>query len=189
MTDAARPAAEAPHRGWAAVSLAYRWDVADEVSGGLDSEAMSVLYDVIHSGIARFMRWPHVDVMHGALFFVYWYAVLCHHVGVRYYVIYDGDNPSLSPERLEDRRKYVRGHANDYLYCLGDPQGQAVQAAMGLMAMLSGTAEAQEMDPEEVIDYLVEQLDGARARASPEHSAQIQKDMDAAGIARPAPGT
>ena len=135
------------------------------------------------------MRWPHVDVMHGALFFVYWYAVLCHHVGVRYYVIYDGDNPSLSPERLEDRRKYVRGHANDYLYCLGDPQGQAVQAAMGLMAMLSGTAEAQEMDPEEVIDYLVEQLDGARARASPEHSAQIQKDMDAAGIARPAPGT
>ena len=60
---------------------------------------------------------------------------------------------------------------------------------MGLMAMLSGTAEAQEMDPEEVIDYLVEQLDGARARASPEHSAQIQKDMDAAGIVKPAPGT
>jgi hypothetical protein len=61
---------------------------------------------------------------------------------------------------------------------------------MGLMAMLSGTADAQEMDPEQLVDYLVEQLNGARARrATPGHIAQIQKDIEAAGIVRPAPGT
>ena len=60
---------------------------------------------------------------------------------------------------------------------------------MGLMAMVSGTAKAKEFDPEELIDYLVEQLNGAKARATPEYSAQIRKDMDARGIVKPAPGT
>ena len=50
---------------------------------------MSVLYDVIHSGIAGFMRWPHVDVMHGALFFVYWYKTLCHCLGIRDSLVVD----------------------------------------------------------------------------------------------------
>ena len=122
----------------------------------------------------------------GALFFVYWYAVLCHHVGVRDYVVFDGDNPSLNPERLKDRRKFVRGHADDYLYQLGDPDGQAVQAAMGLMAMLSGTAEAQEMDPEEVIDYLVGQFNAGRARRIAGTSSPLPKEFLAS---IPAPGT
>ena len=38
---------------------------------------------------------------------------------------------------------------------------------MGMMAMLSGTAAAKEMDPEQLVDYLVEQLNGASARANP----------------------
>ena len=119
-------------------------------------------------------------------FFVYWYAVLCHHVGVRDYVVFDGDNPLLSSERIEDRRKFVRGHADDYLYCLGDPQGQAVQACMGLMAMVSGTADAKEFDPEELIDYLVEQLNAGQARRIAGTSSPLPKELLAS---IPAPGT
>ena len=174
-----------PHRGWAAVSLAYRMREADYTD-----EAMSVLCDVAHSGIAGFMRWPHVDVMLGALFFVYWYKTLCHCLGIRDSLVVDDayDDP-----RHLAQRDYARGLADEYLAQLGDPDGQAVQVAMGLITLLVG-GEAEEsnlkdLGPEEVVDFLTQEFARSKERRTPEHSSQVRKEMDAAGVVRPAPGT
>ena len=69
---------------------------------------------------------------------------------------------------------------------LGDPDGQAVQAAMGLMAMVSGTADAKGMDPEQLVDYLVEQLNAGQARRIAGTNSPLPKELLAS---IPAPGT
>ena len=57
---------------------------------------------------------------------------------------------------------------------------------MGLMAMVSGTAKAKEFDPEELIDYLVEQLNAGRARRIAGTNSPFPKELLAS---IPAPGT
>ena len=57
---------------------------------------------------------------------------------------------------------------------------------MGLMAMVSGTADAKGMDPEQLVDYLVEQLNAGQARRIAGTNSPLPKELLAS---IPAPGT
>ena len=64
---------------------------------------------------------------------------------------------------------------------------------MGLMTIVSGTGDTsiglKELDPEGVVDFFMREFAASKARRTPEHSSQVRKEMAAAGIVRPAPGT
>ena len=62
-----------------------------------------------------------------------------------------------------------------------------------MMTLLVG-GEAEEsnlkdLGPEEVVDFLTQEFARSKERRTPEHSSQVRKEMDAAGVVRPAPGT
>jgi len=96
------------------------------------------------------------------------------------------DADDYDPETEEERRSCIRGLADEYIEQLGDPSGQAVQASMGLMGMVSGTADAKYFDPDELVDYLVEQLNAGQARRIAGTNSPFPKELLAS---IPAPGT